>query len=65
MKQKPNNNQLIIITPTNLHHEDLLLDDSEVIPRLQLDHLDGRRLATGQALGLQRLCICYSGQQRW
>ena len=36
-----------------LHHENLLLDDAEVVPRLQLDHLNGRVLARRQSLRLQ------------
>ena len=36
-----------------LHHQDLLLDDAEVIPRLQLYHFNGSCLASGQPLGLK------------
>ncbi len=40
---------------TVLHHEDLLLYDAEVVPGLQLDHLDGSILPTGQPLCLRSL----------
>ncbi len=40
---------------TVLHHEDLLLYDAEVVPGLQLDHLNGGILPTGQPLGLHSL----------
>ena len=36
-----------------LHHEDLLLDDAEVVTLLQLDHLDGRELAGRDAFRLK------------
>ena len=36
-----------------LHHEDLLLDDAEVVALLQLDHLDGRELAGRDAFRLK------------
>ena len=36
-----------------LHHEDLLLDDAEVVALLQLDHLDGRELARRDAFRLK------------
>jgi hypothetical protein len=42
-----------------LHHENLLLYDAEVVPGLQLDHLDGGILPTGQPLGLNSLIDCY------
>ena len=37
-----------------LHHQNLLLDDAEVVPRLQLDNLDGGALTRGQSLGLRK-----------
>ncbi len=37
-----------------LHHEDLLLDDAEVVALLQLDHLDGGEVARGEALRLNQ-----------
>ena len=36
-----------------LHHEDLLLDDAEVVALLQLDHFDGRELAGRYAFRLK------------
>ena len=37
-----------------LHHQDLLLDDAEVISRLQLYHFYGGIFTCGQSLGLQK-----------
>ena len=37
-----------------LHHENLLLDDTEVIPRLQFYHFYGGIFTCGQSLGLKQ-----------
>ena len=39
--------------PTVLHHEDLLLDDTKVIPRLQFYHLDGSIFTSGETFSLK------------
>ena len=41
---------------TYLHHEDFLLDDGEIVARLQLDHFNRRRLAARQPFGLGGIC---------
>ena len=36
---------------SHLHHEDFLLDDCEIVPRLQLDNLRTSKVNEGQSSG--------------